>query len=107
MALNSALIATNSSTATCLLVAGGTPQALVAGEFYNIHGSAGDPLPIQIKNVDASITIYIGGPGVTSGNGYPLLAGQSLTMTLIGRGDLPYAISASATPNMAVLAGRQ
>lgn len=107
MALNTAQIATNATTATCLLVQGGTPQSLVTGEFYNISGTIGDPLPVQIKNIDASITIYIGGANVTSSNGYPLLAGQSLAMQLLGSGDLPYAISASATPTMAVLVGRQ
>ena len=107
MALNTAQIATNASTATCLLVQGGTPQSPVTGEFYNISGSAGDPLPVMIKNMDASITIYVGGANVTSSNGYPLLAGQSFPLSLVGAGDLPYAIAASATPKMAVIVGRQ
>ena len=53
-----------------------TAAPVIAGAgLTSLNGAVNDPLPLQIKNIDASITIYIGGPGVTSSNGYPLLAG--------------------------------
>lgn len=99
-----ALIATNSTTATPLLVAG-----TGAGKFSNLNGNVGDPLPVLISNADGSILVYLGGPDVTAANGFPLAAGESTPLSLIGVpvSDIPYAISASGVPNVAVLVGRQ
>jgi hypothetical protein len=102
MAIKSVQIALSSSTATPLLVQGSSGT-----QFLNITGSMSDQLPIQVKNTDSAITIYLGGVGVTSSTGYPLLAGQSISFGLLGSGDVPYAISASGTPTVAVMAGRQ
>ncbi len=102
MTINTAQIPTNSSTATALIVQGSS-----TGQFLNITGNVTDQIPVLILNTDASITIYIGGSNVTSSNGLPLTAGSSIPLTLINAGDIPYAISASGTPKMAVLLGRQ
>lgn len=109
MAFNANQITVSNATPTALLVQGGTPQSPTAGSFYNITGSANDPLPVIIKNTDASITVFIGGnqQTLTTGNGYPLLAGASLPMTLLNSGDIPYALAASGSPKVAVLVGRQ
>lgn len=102
MSLASAHIATNAATHTPLLV-----QGSGSGQFVNIVGSIQDPLPIIIQNLDATIVIYIGGPTVSAATGFPLAAGQSIPMSLYGSSEIPYAISASGTPSVAVLVGRQ
>lgn len=53
-----------------------------------------------IKNLDASITVYVGPAGVTSSNGMPLSSGQSVTIHSTGP---IYAIAASGTPTIAIL----
>jgi len=74
----------------------------------NLSGAVSDPLPLQIKNIDASITIYIGGPNVTSSNGYPLLAGQSISSSwLQNEVTTLYCVAASGTPILAILTARQ
>ena len=105
MAFLSALIATNASTATALNAQG--TWTGTAGLFPNAQGNVTDPIPFSFKNVDATITIYVGGSAVSSSNGYPLLAGQSIPANIVGDNEVLYAISASGTPNMAVLANRQ
>jgi hypothetical protein len=102
MALKSFQIATNNATATPLLVVGSGASQIAA-----LTGTLQDPLPVAIQNIDAAITIYLGGPGVTAVNGYPLLAGVSFPLALYGSSEIPYAISASGTPVIAVLVGRQ
>ena len=102
MAFNSVQIATNSSTTTALFV-----QGSGAGKLLNLTGSVTDPVPLLVKNMDASITIYIGSSTVSSSTGYPLLAGATFPIALINSGDILYGISASGTPNIAILAGRQ
>jgi len=52
---------------------------------------------VVIQNIDAAITVYIGVSGVSSSDGFPLAAGQSLTLDKAA-GAAIYAISASGTP---------
>ena len=76
--------------------------------IHNFSGAIGDPLPLQIKNIDSTITIYIGGPNVSSSNGYPLLAGQSIsTAWLQQEVTTLYCVAASGTPVLAILTARQ
>jgi hypothetical protein len=102
MALVAHQIALNASTATPLLVQGTTGT-----EFENVQGSVQDPLPIWIKNESASIVVWIGGSAVTALTGQSIAAGAVLPLTLYGSSEIPYAIAASATPSVSVLAGRQ
>ncbi len=104
MALRSQAIALNTSTATPLLVKGTS-----SGQFPNISGTVNDPLPVIIQNNNASISITVGGPNVASEGGVVIPAGSSLQLSLIGSpvSDIPYAVSASATPNATVICGRQ
>ena len=53
-----------------------------------------------VRNLDASITVYIGKATVTSGNGMPIKAGESVVIT--GQG-LWQVIAASGTPTVAVI----
>ena len=52
----------------------------------------------EIKNVDASISIYVGDTGVTSSTGYLVKAGEAFQLdNFVG---VLYAIAASATPTV-------
>jgi hypothetical protein len=102
MPFKSVQIALNASTATPLVV-----QGYTGTDFPNTTGVDGDEIPFLITNCDAVIVIYIGGPGVTTATGTPLAAGAALPIGVVGGGEIPYAIAASGTPTVAVLAGRQ
>jgi hypothetical protein len=101
VSFNSAQITTGAVTPVPLLVQGSS-----AGQFKNIQGTIQDPLPVIILNLDAAITIYIGGSTAASCL-FPLAPGGSLPMALYGSSEIPYALSASGTPLVAVLVGRQ
>ena len=51
-----------------------------------------------VKNIDASIVVYIGVTGVTSANGMELDAGESIS---VNTNDAVYAVAASGTPKVA------
>lgn len=55
---------------------------------------------ITVRNLDSSITIYIGGVGVTSSTGMPLKAGESIA---IDTSAAVYYIAASGAPILAFL----
>lgn len=55
-----------------------------------------------IQNIDASITVYVGVSGVTTGNGLKLKPGQSVTLDKAA-GAAIYAIAASGTPELRTL----
>jgi pyridoxine/pyridoxamine 5'-phosphate oxidase len=50
---------------------------------------------VVIKNLDATITVYVGPATVTAANGMELKAGESLVLTWVG---LIQVIAASGTP---------
>lgn len=55
---------------------------------------------VRIKAAEGNAeAIYIGGAGVTTGNGYPLAAGEELALP-IGNANDVYAISASGNQNL-------
>ncbi len=101
MALSCRQITLVATTATPLLVQGTTGT-----KFNNIDGSITDPLPVIIKNEDASSLVYIGGSDVSTTKGQSIAAGGSVVMNLYGSSEIPYAYSAG-TPIVSVLCGRQ
>lgn len=103
MAFASAQISVLTSGATPLIVAGsGT------GQFLNVTGAAGDELPGLVENHDPTNPVYLGGPGVTTSNGFKLAAGAALPINAIGT-DLTtlYAVATGGTVVVGVLLGRQ
>lgn len=56
--------------------------------------AAGTRQGILVTNPSTSVTVYIGGSGVTTGNGQPLLPGCSLTLPVVSA---VYGIVASST----------
>jgi hypothetical protein len=101
MALSARQITLVTSTATPLLVQGSGAGTT----FKNIAGTTVDPLPVSLKNEDASVVIWIGGPDVSATNGQSLNPGQSTVMNVYSN-DLPYAFS-TGTPIVSVMVGRQ
>lgn len=59
---------------------------------------------VVVRNLDTSITVYVGASGVTTGEGFPLYggtpAGESVALFTEAA---VYAIAASGTPNIAVI----
>ena len=55
---------------------------------------------VVLKNIDASITIYVGTGTVTSANSIPLLAGESIALETTAAIN---ALSASGTPSLAYI----
>lgn len=103
MGVNSAQISVSSVTATQLIV-----QGTGAGQFRNTTGNVSDPFPTTLQNMDAAITIFLGGPGVTTGNGFPLKAGVTIPFSWLNVDATGlFGLAASGTPLLAILAGRQ
>lgn len=103
MGVNSGQIAMNASTPTAIFVKGTS-----TGQFDNIQGNASNPLPTIIQNMDATNTVYLGGPGVTTANGFPLIAGASLPIEWLGTDATSlFGISSTGTPKIAILAANQ
>ena len=67
-------------------------------------GHSDAPAGVMVHNLGAS-TVYIGGPDVTTANGYPIGAGEEVTVNLIS-GEIIYAIVASGTVSTRVLTTR-
>jgi oxalate decarboxylase/phosphoglucose isomerase-like protein (cupin superfamily) len=58
---------------------------------------------VLVKNSDATITVYVGGTSaVDSTDGFPVAAGESITLTL-GSGEELHAVAASGTPSINVI----
>jgi len=74
--------------------------------FTNTVGSVQDPIPVIVKNEDATNTIWIAGQNVSSTTGQSLLPGASIPMALYSN-DVPWAFCATGTPIVSVLVGRQ
>lgn len=103
MALRARQVTLVASTATPLLVAGDGKGFT----FTNLGGTVSDPLPISIKNEDATATVWIGGDDVSAHRGQSLAAGAVSIMNFYGNPvDIPYAWS-TGTPNVSVMVGRQ
>ena len=98
MAFRSALVTVSSTAAT---------PVLASPRFATLSGTLSDPIPVVILNTDAAITIYIGGSDVAAANGFPLVHGAQLQVSIEARTSGPYALAASGAPVLAVLATRQ
>lgn len=59
-------------------------------------------ITVLVRNTDASVSMYLGSSTVTTGTGFELLAGASISITLTGVEAL-YAIVASSTARADVL----
>lgn len=78
-----------------------------SSSFPNLIGSIQDPTPLVLKNEDAAVTIWIGGPDVSATKGQSLVAGQSIPMALYAN-DIPWGFTSSAAnPVISVMVGLQ
>lgn len=88
MALATAQIALNASTSTKINTVGGTPAS-----HYKIY----------VKNLDGTITVFVGLSGVTAATGLRLNAGETTIIDPVVAGTDLHAISASGTPSVSVM----
>lgn len=92
MAINHQIVQTNSSNQTLVSI----PQANDIPYESKVS--------LSIQNLDSSISVYLGGNGISSTNfGFKLLPAQTFTVDLLP-GDMLYAIADSGTPKLAVFA---
>ncbi len=68
-------------------------------------GSVADKRSAIVKNPSGGATVYLGGAGVTTATGFPLAAGESVSVDTIASDDL-YGIVASLTQNVNLLRTR-
>lgn len=102
MAFKSHHITLVASTSTALLVKGNGSGTT----FKNVVGHVADPIPVQVRNEDSTLTCYIGGPDVSASNGRSLAPGEIFTANLYGEEEIPYVFS-TGTAILSVLCGRQ
>jgi hypothetical protein len=69
-------------------------------------GSISDPVPVVLFNNDAAATLFIGGPNVTTGNGFPILFKTGISFRLMAS-DPVFGIVAAGTLDCRVMIGRQ
>lgn len=69
------------------------------------NGTPGAPNSVLIRNNDASIVAYIGGPAVSDTIGMPLPAGSSLSVDIFSGEEL-WGLSASLTVEIRVMVNR-
>jgi hypothetical protein len=77
---------------------GTSATALSAAE-----GSGSDAVSVAVSVPSGGATVYVGGSDVTTGNGYPVAAGQSVVLNAIAPGERVYGIVAASTQNVNVL----
>ena len=73
---------------------------------YAKNGNGMVPEGIVVFNDDATITVYVGGPTVSTANGIPVLAGNSFSIDMVS-GERLYAVAASGTPVVRILVAHQ
>lgn len=81
----------------------GTQATLLANPST---AAASDPQPVVIFNNDAAATLFIGGTGVTTANGFPILKQTGISFRLIS-GEQIFGIVAAGTLDARVLQGRK
>lgn len=81
------------------LTIGTTPVALVTGQDADFNPNYRD---IAVTN-SSDATVYLGGPDVTTTNGFPLPVGASLSFDQVAADAIPYAIVATGTATLSVL----
>ncbi len=74
--------------------------------FKSIVGSVQDPLPVEIKNEDATAIVWVGGPDCDATHGSSIQPKTSKLMNLYGESEIPY-IYSTGTPIVSILCGRQ
>ena len=57
---------------------------------------------VELNNTGAE-TVYVGGPGVTTTTGTPVLAGEQWYMDHMWPSDIPYVITASGSSTLSIL----
>jgi hypothetical protein len=92
--------------ATQLVVPGSGASG--SGTFLNTTGSATDPLPLLIMNLDGTNSVTIGGSDVASAGGIVLKAGLSIPFDCLNTDATSlYGYGGANTVSVCIMAGRQ
>ena len=83
-----------------VVAVGTTPTPLTPGADSDENGTYRD---VALTNTDALATVYLGGPTVTTANGFPLEAGTGRAFDALSVTSPVYGIVATDTVNVAVL----
>jgi len=86
------------SVQSAVVSVGTSATALSAAE-----GSGSDAASVAVKVPTGGATVYVGGSDVTTANGWPVAAGESVTLNLLAAGERVYGIVAASTQNVNVL----
>lgn len=82
----------------------GTKQVALSTTAAKVADAHGTSCIVKVKNLHATILVYVGPAGVTAANGYLVsAAGGEVTLEFPGQSDDLYAVAASGTPSVAVL----
>lgn len=90
------------SISSSSVTVGTTPTLISTGIRRSLH----DTQWVDIANPSGGVTIYLGGPNVTTSNGRPVVAGASWSATL-GPDDVLYACVSSGSQAINVIQSRQ
>lgn len=80
---------------------GTAATVLTAGDFGHLAGSG-----VSLQNLSTTVTVLVGGPDVTATGataGYPLAPGKEVAIDPENSTDLPWALVAAGTAEVAVL----
>jgi hypothetical protein len=64
---------------------------------------ASDKVSVFVRIPSGSVTVYIGGSDVTTSNGVPFVASESVSIPDLANGEVVYACVAAATQAVSVL----
>jgi hypothetical protein len=82
----------------------GNKQVALSTTAAKVVDSSTKKSVVKIKNLHATILVYVGKTGVTAATGYQLAAaGGEVTLTFDESTPEVYAVAASGTPSVAVL----
>lgn len=70
----------------------GTTPTVIVGTDTDSNTTHRD---LAIRN-DSAVTVYLGGPDVTTSNGFPILAGESMAFDGLNITATPHAVAAEA-----------
>lgn len=83
---------------TAVVAVGSTPTALTAPE-----AAGSDAVTVIVSHTTTGVTVYLGDQSVTTGNGYPLLAGAAPLTINLRRDEALYAVVTVGSVNVNVL----
>lgn len=81
----------------------GTKQVALSTTAAKVADASAHASTVKVKNMHATILVYVGDLGVTASTGYLVnAAGGEVTFEYLGASEALYAVAASGTPSVCV-----